>query len=366
MNISDIIFIILLTNFLLTNKKYLLGYQKENQKDKQKGKSQNNSIQLKVYNDIKDKSTEFIVYAINYFFSLAKEANIIKPDLNQQIEHINKSSIIFELSKDNNRNDDIYKALLNHISTNINSKFLKYYSNSYYVINKEEFVISTKSVSSSNNTSSIETLIHEIKCKVLDYKFGNSNELEKYRFEIFSHTLEISELKEFIDTLTEDYEREKHYTLGRNQYYFNEIITQIPKNVDGGYRYEVAPKHLAFSMTKFSSNRSMRNIFGQHLRDLKNRVNKFLNNRYWYEEKGMPYTLGILLSGPPGTGKTSIIKAIANDSGRHIINVNLRDGTTKTQLYKLFYDEELVINPTGEQGKEERVNVPLDRRIYVI
>ena len=119
-------------------------------------------------------------------------------------------------------------------------------------------------------------------------------------------------------------------------------------------------------MTKFSTNRSMKNIFGQHLRELKNRVNKFLNNRTWYEEKGMPYTLGILLSGPPGTGKTSIIKAIANDSGRHIINVNLRDGTTKTQLYKLFYDEELVINPTGEQGKEERVNVPLDRRIYVI
>ena len=148
MSINDIILFILLANFLLSNKKYILGNQKDKKENKEK--TQNNPIQIKLYNDIKSKSSEFLIYAINYFFSLAKESNLIKPDLKPDLKSDLKSSIIFELSKDNHRNNDIYRALLNHISTNNNSKFLKYYSNSYYVINKEEFVISTKS---SNGTS---------------------------------------------------------------------------------------------------------------------------------------------------------------------------------------------------------------------
>ena len=66
--------------------------------------------------------------------------------------------------------------------------------------------------------------------------FSDKNEVETYKFELYSETATIQELKEYIEDVEHKYKAEKNYTLGRNQYYFNEIITQIPKNVDGGYR----------------------------------------------------------------------------------------------------------------------------------
>ena len=64
----------------------------------------------------------------------------------------------------------------------------------------------------------------------------------------------------------------------------------------------------------------------------------FLNNKEWYNEKGIPYSLGIGLHGPPGTGKTSFIKALSNYTNRHVIMISLKMIKTKNQLEKIFFE----------------------------
>lgn len=49
-----------------------------------------------------------------------------------------------------------------------------------------------------------------------------------------------------------------------------------------------------------------------------NIISNFRSKENWYIEHGIPYTLGICLSGNPGTGKSSLIKALAGYFGFNI------------------------------------------------
>ena len=62
----------------------------------------------------------------------------------------------------------------------------------------------------------------------------------------------------------------------------------------------------------------------------------FLNNESEYKRLGIPYTAGYLFYGPPGNGKTSTIKAIANKTKRHILNVELTTIRSVSDLYDIF------------------------------
>ncbi|MEQ1830320.1 MAG: AAA family ATPase [Pirellula sp.] len=54
---------------------------------------------------------------------------------------------------------------------------------------------------------------------------------------------------------------------------------------------------------------------------------KFLSSRAWYIERGIPYRRGYLLHGPPGTGKSSAVVAIASALRMDIAMLSLGDSS---------------------------------------
>ncbi|KAJ2878936.1 Complex III assembly protein translocase and chaperone, partial [Coemansia asiatica] len=66
-------------------------------------------------------------------------------------------------------------------------------------------------------------------------------------------------------------------------------------------------------------------------------VKDFISNGKWYDERGIPYRRGYLLHGPPGSGKTSFIQALAGDLGYNICILNLSErGLTDDRLNHLL------------------------------
>lgn len=62
-------------------------------------------------------------------------------------------------------------------------------------------------------------------------------------------------------------------------------------------------------------------------------LNHFRSAREWYERIGVPYRRGYLLSGPPGTGKTSAVMALAGYLGCPLCVLNLGSLTTDEDLF---------------------------------
>jgi hypothetical protein len=243
-----------------------------------------------------------------------------------------------------------------------------------------------------NNTEEIE-LTPLLKAKVKQSTGSGVAEDMTIELVVFSTILKVSDIRSWIDDVHSNYVAEKNNKLGNKIFYFNEIPIEPVKMADMSdiqqpqqqqqqsmdaqfgslkppprpkmsYRWDNMPKQITFSMNEFKTSKSFNNVYGTHVDELKERLNLFVNHPDWYMDRGIPHSLGILLYGVPGAGKTSTIKAIAKDTNRHIFNLSLREYTTQRQLTTLFFNENVSIH--NNDGSKQTLKIPLNRRVYVI
>lgn len=85
-------------------------------------------------------------------------------------------------------------------------------------------------------------------------------------------------------------------------------------------------------------------IVDQDVQDsLLHTLKSFIDSEEWYVKHGIPYQLGILLHGPSGTGKTSLIRSIATHLNKAICTASMRNVTNLTQLFQTIPDDAIIV-----------------------
>jgi len=230
-----------------------------------------------------------------------------------------------------------FDAVFSNVTKN-NVSHIKYYQYEYMVNTREPIKVSEK--------------IH-FQLLNIEYKADNISFIS---IRLYTDNGNIDDIHEYIKQSRKDYEADKNNKLGRDIYYFDHETNIKDAHSDS---------YVVFSKKHYHTDKTFKNVFFRDKDVLEKRVVHFLNNRQWYKDRGIPYTLGFMFHGGPGTGKTSTIKAIANVSKRHVFNIRLSDISTNTQLKNLFQNEYVqILDPIN--GTMNKFIVPVSKRLYVI
>jgi ATP-dependent 26S proteasome regulatory subunit len=269
----------------------------------------------------------------------------------------NKSASITVFLNISDHENILGQALLDYITNNENTKFISF--------KKQNFVLNQSDVIEIDQELFVKLKSQKVLEETAAESESSDTNIEQI-IELFSNTKSIQDLRFFLNKITHEYKIKIENKLGDKYYYFNQHPVNAPiMNESGEKDYSKLPNNTVFTMKEFHTNRKFSNLFGPEIDNVKKRVDFFVKNRKWYDSKGIPYTLGLLLSGHAGTGKTSTIKCLANETKRHIININLNNDITKSQLENLFFNE-LVVVLNVSTGVTEKYYIPLDKRIYVL
>jgi GTPase SAR1 family protein len=166
-----------------------------------------------------------------------------------------------------------------------------------------------------------------------------------YILRLGTRNLKIVDILKIVDgfrDVIEDYCRERRKKNGKYFIYCRND-EELPK-CDFKYEQYKIDNNMSFDNLEFE---------GKYL--FLEKINRFLNGKEIYKKMGKPYTLGILLYGEPGCGKTSIIKAISDLTGRYVQDIPLHRIRTCTELRRMFFHDYLNNN-----------KIPIEKRIITM
>ena len=180
-------------------------------------------------------------------------------------------------------------------------------------------------------------------------------ELSESRGQVFSYTLQLEELLDFLHT--------NYVPVEPKSIKISELV---PKTISlhnmivgRTTKFDQKTNDMFGELLEFTISKNLTNIFLEpEIRErLMSQIDRF-NDPVWYAERGLPRTLGILLHGTPGCGKTSFIKSLCAYMKRRAIIVDFKLVETVSHLRKIFSGFML-----DEQNNT--IRFPKDSTIYV-
>ena len=161
-----------------------------------------------------------------------------------------------------------------------------------------------------------------------DKEKGVTSKIDNIEIILFSYESSLSAMKTYVDDLTQSYLKNIEKSRNNKQFIYTLIKTKFEDS-----------KYECWKESCFDTTRSFNNMFFEKKTEVLEKLDFFLQNKEWYYGKGIPYTIGFGLHGPPGTGKTSFIKSLAKYTNRHVIVLSLKLIKTSRQLQSFFYED---------------------------
>lgn len=138
-------------------------------------------------------------------------------------------------------------------------------------------------------------------------------------------------IKEFVNKCHMEFIRHSKSNKDRNRYFYQLQSFSTPES-DTGVSVPM------FKRFPISDDRDFDTMFFPEKISVTRLIDNFTNKTGKFGIEGFPHKLGLLLHGPPGTGKTTFVKAIAAHLHRHIVSIPLGKIKKNQQLYDIMFE----------------------------